>query len=196
MLLQKSLIQLILQKKNREIHLKGEAFFEVAKDSFLVFEVFAGSLLTRALGTSFNIKNYPEMSQRIQLTSGTVLVSQSKDMQEPIQLNPGQEVVLTPFKELMTQEFDINKATLWKDGILHFQTATFPEVISTLERWYGVHITVENLPGKTLHVTAEFQKDYLENVLHSLGFTFDFNYSIVNKQVTIHFNQKTYDKTP
>ena len=136
------------------------------------------------------------MSQRIQLTSGTVLVSQSKDMQEPIQLNPGQEVVLTPFKELMTQEFDINKATLWKDGILHFQTATFPEVISTLERWYGVHITVENLPGKTLHVTAEFQKDYLENVLHSLGFTFDFNYSIVNKQVTIHFNQKTYDKTP
>ncbi|WP_158860936.1 FecR family protein [Lunatibacter salilacus] len=178
-------------KRNREIHLKGEAYFEVVSDSLLAFEVFAGDLITRALGTSFNIKNYPEMSQRVQLTSGRVVVSQSNDLLEAIHLNPGQEVVMTAINNLKTQDFDIAKATLWKDGILHFNRATFPEVVSTLERWYGVNITTEYLPRKSLSVTAEFQRDYLENVLHSLSFTFDFNYSIENKNVTIQFNPKS-----
>ncbi|HSI76471.1 MAG TPA: FecR domain-containing protein [Lunatimonas sp.] len=178
-------------KGNREIHLQGEAYFEVASDSLLAFEVFAGDLITRALGTSFNIKNYPEMSQRVQLTSGRVMVSQSNDFQGAIHLNPGQEVVMTANKNLKTQDFDISKATLWRDGVLHFNGATFQEVVSTLERWYGVTITTEYLPRKSLSVTAEFQRDYLENVLHSLSFTFDFNYSIENKNVTIQFNPKS-----
>lgn len=178
-------------KENREVHLKGEAFFEVASDSLLVFEVYSGSLVTRALGTSFNIKNYPEVNQRVQLTSGRVVVRSSDDLQEPIHLNPGQELVMTSQKSLKTQEFDITKATLWKDGILHFNSATFPEVISTLERWYGVKITIKNLPRKPINVTAEFQKDYLENVLHSLGFTFDFKYDIEDKNVTVQFNPKS-----
>lgn len=178
-------------KKNREIHLKGEAFFEVASDSLLEFEVYSGSLVTRALGTSFNIKNYPELNQRVQLTSGRVVVRSSDDHQEPIHLNPGQELVMTSERGLKTQEFDITKATLWKDGILHFNRAAFPEVVLTLERWYGVKITIDNLPQKPINVTAEFKKDYLENVLHSLGFTFHFKYAIENKNVVIQFNPKS-----
>lgn len=178
-------------KRNREVHLKGEAFFEVASDSLLVFEVYSGSLVTRALGTSFNIKNYPEINQRVQLTSGRVVVRSSDDHQEPIHLNPGQELVMTSQRGLKTQEFDITKATLWKDGILHFNRAAFPEVVLTLERWYGVKITIDNLPQKPINVTAEFKKDYLENVLHSLGFTFHFKYAIENKNVVIQFNPKS-----
>ncbi len=178
-------------KKNREVHLKGEAFFEVVRDSLLAFEVFTDSLVTQALGTSFNIKNYPEMPQRVQLTAGSVSVSQENNFQNPILLHPGEEAVLAPSKNLQTQAFDISKATLWKEGILHFDKASFEEVITTLERWYGVDIVIENLPRRSFNVTAEFQKDYLENVLHSLGFTFEFNYEIDNKKVTIKFNSKT-----
>jgi transmembrane sensor len=178
-------------KSNREVHLNGEAFFEVATDSLLVFEVYSGSLVTRALGTSFNIKNYPELNQRVQLTSGKVVVRTSDDYQEPIHLNPGQELVMTSQKSLKTQEFDITKATLWKDGILHFNGSSFTEVVSTLERWYGVKISIKNSPQKSFNVTAEFRKDYLENVLHSLSFTFDFNYAIEDKNVTIQFNPKS-----
>lgn len=178
-------------KSDREVHLKGEAFFEVAPDTLLVFEVYSGSLVTRALGTSFNIKNYPETNQRVQLTSGRVVVRSYDHHQAPIHLNPGQELVMTSQNSLRTQEFDITKATLWKQGILHFNRATFSEVVSTLERWYGVNIAIENLPQNPINVTAEFQKDYLENVLHSLGFTFQFKYAIENKKVTIQFNPKS-----
>jgi len=178
-------------KKNREIHLKGEAFFEVVSDSLLVFEVYAGSLVTQALGTSFNIKNYPDIPQRVQLTTGSVRVSQENYLQNPILLNPGQEAVLTQNKNLQTQSFDIGKATAWKEGILYFNKASFEEVVTTLERWYGVSIHIENVPHKSFDVTAEFKKDYLENVLHSLGFTFNFNYAIDNKKVTIRFRPKS-----
>ncbi|MBI1301531.1 MAG: DUF4974 domain-containing protein [Alphaproteobacteria bacterium] len=182
-------------KKNREVHLKGEAFFDVAEDSMLVFEVHAGSLITRALGTSFNITNYSERHPRIQLMSGSVVVAQEDNPSlEAVRLVPGQEAILTPQRSLRTQDFDISKATLWKDGILYFHSASFPEVILTLERWYGVTIAVENVPQQSPNVTAEFKKDYLENVLHSLSFTFDFDYSIDNKEVVIKFNAEPMNK--
>src|SRR5690606_40982760 len=40
----------------REIHLKGEAYFEVASDKNKPFLVYANSVVTKVLGTSFLVK--------------------------------------------------------------------------------------------------------------------------------------------
>ncbi len=47
----------------RVVALEGEAFFEVAKDKDRPFKVVSGVITTTALGTSFNIKAYPEVEQ-------------------------------------------------------------------------------------------------------------------------------------
>ena len=47
-------------KKDRQISLSGEAYFEVAKDPKHRFIVQAGEMLVEALGTAFNVKAYEE----------------------------------------------------------------------------------------------------------------------------------------
>ena len=62
----------------REVGLKGEAYFEVAKDECRPFFVQAGDVRIRVLGTSFNVTSYPERERiettleqgRIQITNG------------------------------------------------------------------------------------------------------------------------------
>src|SRR5690606_37057735 len=62
----------------REIHLQGEAFFEVAKDSLKPFVVSSNGLLTKALGTSFNIKAKAGEKVEVGLVTGKILVSTSQ----------------------------------------------------------------------------------------------------------------------
>src|SRR5687768_17161860 len=40
----------------REVHLAGEAFFDVVKDSRRPFYVYGGDIVTKVLGTSFSVK--------------------------------------------------------------------------------------------------------------------------------------------
>ena len=48
-------------KARREVFLKGEAWFEVAKDSAREFWVHAGAMDVKVLGTSFNVKAYERL---------------------------------------------------------------------------------------------------------------------------------------
>ncbi len=173
-------------KTHRNIYLEGEAYFEVEKDS-LPFKVHSGDCITKALGTSFNITAYQDLPFRVQLEEGKVSVDHTLE-DEAIVLDPGEEVFLDPSNRLITGKFDISKAFGWKDGNIFFEGTDFLEVVSTLERWYAVEITVENLKRKNLKISAEFRRDNLDNVLNSLGYTFGFKHSIEQKNVTIKFN--------
>lgn len=173
---------------NRDVYLKGEAFFEVAPDSLLEFKVFSGSLVTKAVGTAFNIQFYDNLKQRVQLTSGKVQVLEESGMDEPVYLESGQEVVLNKEHRMVKKSFDIEKALHWKNNVIYFENSSFTEVIRTLERWYGVKIEVKNEPKRAILISTEFHNDYLVNVLNTLGYSFGFSYSVDKKNVSIQFN--------
>ena len=174
---------------NREVYLTGEAFFEVAPDSLLEFKVHSGSLVTKALGTSFNIRNYDDLGLKVQLTSGRVFVLNESGHEEPIYLVPGEEVVLNEVSQMEKKNFDIQKALLWKENVILFEETPFLDVVSTLERWYGVKIKVMNKPQRAILISTEFHNDYLENVLNTLGYSFGFSYNVDKKNISIQFNQ-------
>lgn len=60
--------------KERMIHLEGEAFFKVKHESKRPFVVDAGGILTKDLGTSFNIKAYHGSDCKVTLIEGKVEV--------------------------------------------------------------------------------------------------------------------------
>ncbi len=172
---------------HRNIYLKGEAFFEVAHDSLLPFNVYSGESVTTALGTSFNINSYDRKKVQIQLATGKVKVIHEYNDDGPIYLNPGEEVIVEADQKLNKATFDLDKAFLWKKGVLLFEKSPFQNTISDLERWYGVEIKVFHRPKKNLKISGEFKNTSLSAVLESLGYAYGFDYSIHNKQVSIHF---------
>ena len=123
----------------RVVRLKGEAYFEVAKDANRPFIVEAGGMRTRVLGTSFNIQAYDdETDVCATLVSGRVQVS-LQSSRATVDLTPGREAVWKRgTSDLRTREADIHKATAWRHGQFLFDEENLDVVTRMLSRWYGV----------------------------------------------------------
>jgi transmembrane sensor len=63
----------------REVNLTGEAFFDVKRDITRPFYIYSGKMTTKVLGTSFNIKAYPNMKRsEVSVISGKVTVYENE----------------------------------------------------------------------------------------------------------------------
>jgi transmembrane sensor len=173
----------------RQIILSGEAFFQVAKDSLRPFVVIADKLITTALGTSFNIKAYPEDKEvLISLLTGRVSVQRKGSAESVLFLNPREAARLNHEEGiLMRKEFNYEQDILWKDGILFFKETHLEDVFKRLEKWYGISFKLENIPRRPVIVTGKFDNENLKNVLLSLSYTSNFTYSIENEKVIVSF---------
>lgn len=82
--------------KERIVFLEGEAYFNVKKDAAHPFIVKTSEVNVKALGTSFNVKAYPnEGTVETTLVNGIVLVERNnheKQKSKPIKLVPNQKV--------------------------------------------------------------------------------------------------------
>jgi ferric-dicitrate binding protein FerR (iron transport regulator) len=178
--------------EKREVYLEGEAFFEVTKDSNRPFIVNTGNLSTRVLGTSFNIRAYPE-EQNIQVAVSTGLVA-VEDHSIVAQNPDNTSIILSPDemadyniaqKYSKVRTIDIDKITSWSNGVLVFDDPTFDEVVYTLERWYGVEFKFERSKPVLKGYRVEHKNESLPKVLEGISFASRFEYEIVGNTVII-----------
>ena len=174
--------------EKREIELKGEAYFEVAKNPEKPFVVRSKNLFTTAIGTAFNVRAYKEESKlEISLTEGKVKVT-SKGLKQEFYLEPGEKLAYTTeSKKIRKSEFDIDEVAGWKDGLIKFQDASYEEVKSRLERWFGVSIVNNVNPSNDWKYTGAFENQSLEMILEGMKLTKNFEYKMERKKVEIMF---------
>jgi transmembrane sensor len=174
----------------REVWLEGEAFFEVARDTARPFTVRAGEVNTRVLGTSFNIRAYPdEQNIQVAVASGKVKVSQNNTNEKF--LLPGKAVDYSIEKQLFKVfEFDRQEVFAWKEGTLYFKDASYQEVKIALERWYGVAVYETGEAKEAWQYSGSFQQESLENVLRSIGYVKQFSHTHTGNKVVITFNKQ------
>ncbi len=184
----------------RIIWLTGEAFFEVAHDATKPFYVISQNLKIKALGTSFNVSGYSDADAvKVSLSTGKVLVNKfdsliGDDESVVIELIPGQEVSFQKSTNIFSpvSTYDVVEAEGWKDGVLYFKHAKLNEIVKKLERWYGVKIEI-NKPSKEVSYTGLFERQNLENVLHSIGFVANFDFKINADKVLLNFKNEKYE---
>lgn len=174
--------------QERLVEIKGEAFLTVARDSLRPFRVRTGKVMTEALGTAFNVR-YEQHAVEIALVEGKVQVSLagSSTQEEKLILMPGERAILQEDKYLVRDVFNSEKVTAWKEGMIFFDSAGEAEVIQTLERWYGVKISIEGQPSKSWNFTGKFKDKDLEYVLKSVGYTMNFSFTKEKDQVKIMY---------
>lgn len=102
-------------KRNREIELSGEAFFDVAKDKRKVFLVKTSDLNIKAYGTSFNVKSYPEENTvETTLIEGSIGVTRSRfssKKNDEVLLEPNQRVVYYKPVKAVKQPEQVNSVS-------------------------------------------------------------------------------------
>ncbi len=176
--------------KQRKVTLRGEAYFDVAKDAANPFTVISGEISTTALGTSFNIKSYPEDNvSEVFLFSGKVEVTHlSNPDQNNLILEPGQGARHAHDDTRIIQvKLDGDRVLAWKDGVIKFTNASISEVVVTLERWYGITIAINNPPSNTWRINGTFENESLENVLSSMSYTAHFDFTLQDKKLILTF---------
>lgn len=155
----------------RVVTLEGEAYFSVARDTTKPFIVKTSDLSVRVLGTKFNLSAYPTNDRTIAtLNSGKILVHvQSGKVDGRYILKTNQEIVYNKIDESVLINTATSKATDWKDGALIFQDATFNDIVSAIERRYGVTIDYNKQELPNIPYTIKFiNNESLEEVLNIL----------------------------
>lgn len=177
----------------RVVALCGEGFFKVAHNKDIPFKVVAHNVTTTALGTAFNVNAYPESPNvEVALVEGRVNVECA--VEAGIK---GEGVILEPYKMIRISTVDAThqisaftpeKVIGWKENILHFEKAGFKEIISKLERWYGVEVEIApGVPAATANYvfTGSFTNRSLEYVMNTLSHPNLFAYKLNKKHLTI-----------
>ena len=163
----------------RVVQLEGEAFFNVVRDTLRPFIVQTGSLSTRVLGTSFNISALSHNNDiKVAVASGLVKVEEMRCRRKAMALlKPSQMAVYSKAtKSLRTQPCDIESITSWKDGIIVFKDANMNQVVTELERWYGVQFILDSDLKMDHSITVTYDNQTLEYVLDGLSYMSSIKY--------------------
>lgn len=120
---------------SRDVRLKGEAYFEVARDEVHPFRVACGDSRITVLGTKFNIMAYAGQRDVVTtLVDGSVQVTAGRDS---LTLVPGEQS-LSGVNGIHVKKVDANMCIAWISGIFEFENMTLRQITEQLGRWYDV----------------------------------------------------------
>lgn len=171
---------------NREVTLEGEAFFEVAKDQSKPFIVSIRGMKVEVLGTSFNIKSYPDDSQSFTtLVEGKVKVSSGDQLANVNYLEPNQQAVYDPAGSgIIIHEVDAVQMVQWTKGRVTFTNQTLDEIMKTLARWYDFSYQFEDEKLKSIRFEGGFNKyESIDPILDIISRTGKVKVSVKGKEI-------------
>lgn len=168
----------------RRVELKGEAYFEVAKNADRPFTVQlpeqgGAERSVQVLGTHFNVNGYAEETAKVTLLEGSVRVRANGTSKL---LQPGQQASLAG--NVPVNPIDVAEAIAWKDGKFLFRDATVQSIAAQIRRWYDVDVRIEG------NIDQQFNMEISRNVplsrlLAGLEKTGAIHFSMSEKTLTI-----------
>lgn len=164
-------------KKNRQVVLDGEAYFEVAENKIKPFIVQTDKYNVEVLGTKFNVNAYSGTTEfETTLMSGSVRLASVTDTTQNLILNPDNKAYLHDGKLHVVPVDDYNPYR-WKEGLICFKNGTFNSIMNAFEKYYGLTIKVKNKDISKHVYTGKFrQSDGIEYALRVLQKDISFTY--------------------
>lgn len=200
-------------KKDRNIELTGEGYFDVVKNESLPFIVNTHEIRIMALGTAFNVKAYPdEGSVETTLVSGSLIVEHIKKGKKML-LAPNQratyfkkegnvylsevesksigEVKAETLQKIKGKILHIKKVetdvfTAWKDNRLVFRNEPFQSLAVKLERWFDVEINILNKEILDFHFNGAIENETIQDVMEIIKYALPIQYNIKHNVITIY----------
>ena len=198
----------------REVKLEGEAFFDVVKNADRPFIVHTSGIDIKVLGTSFNVKSYPEdKSVETTLYKGKVKVfRQGESEKTAFELKPNEKLILSKeaaikpsvLSEPVTRKSYGNIAegititlidstkkeserfeTAWIYSRLEFRGDNFEDLARKMERWYNVKVIFKEEDVKQLNFNGSFEKETVEQAFFALKAAAPFKYDIQGNEIFI-----------
>jgi transmembrane sensor len=165
---------------------KGNAFFSIAHDKEHPFIVQMGESNVTVLGTQFNIQSSAQEIY-VSVRSGSVMFESGSE--DKSVLTAGKGVVYNKLTGAFTAIDVTNKnADAWLTHELNFQDASLREVITSLEQYYKIRITLNDSIANFRKFNARFKDNDLQEVLDVLEATYPIKIERKNSLIIIKSN--------
>ncbi len=147
-------------RKQRDVYLEGEAYFEVAPDPRKPFTVYAANAITRDRGTKFGVRAYPGASQ-----VDVVVVEGSVELSGRV-LGTADLGRLDRRGRLRIEHGADTAAWLgWRRDRLVFSNTPLREALPQLNRWYDADLELGDSALGNYPLTASLHGEPLDKVL-------------------------------
>jgi transmembrane sensor len=159
----------------REVFLKGEAYFEVARDEKHPFVIHADGGRIEVLGTKFNVRAWGTDRHIVVAVQEGKVSFQSEDNQDVKNVVFLTENSISKLvrgaSPTSPEPIDVSGILSWMKKEIYFRDVPVPEVLHQLERWYGV--TIESTDSTFLHsnITAFIENKPLTDNLNLISVT-------------------------
>ena len=168
--------------QERCVYVEGEVYFEVAKDVSHPFVVTTKQAKVRVLGTSFNVRAYPDEIYRTTLLEGCVEVLYKKDV---VKLQPHEQWILDEGVRRVAP-VNVRMAASWKNGSFAFDDEPLLNVFQELERWYDVHVFIANEEIREMKFTGIFPRyANMDKVLNIVELATGVSCKVSNRTIVI-----------
>ncbi|SEL17577.1 FecR family protein [Maribacter orientalis] len=164
--------------KNRNVNLKGEAYFKVAKGKKFTVKTTQG--LVTVLGTQFNVetrKNYFEVTCFEGLVSVTINGKETK--------LPAGNSILTIDGNTTMMKATVNGVPSWLSKESSFKSIPLHYVMDELERQYNIEVVTEGIDTAQLF-TGTFSNDNLELALKSISVPLQIKFNLDGDKVLFY----------
>jgi transmembrane sensor len=136
--------------------LRGQAFFQVAKDANRPFVVEANGGLTTALGTAFDVRLDPS-STEVTVTEHAVSVTPHTHAAPAVRVNEGQQAVYDRDGRVKdVRQADTHTALAWRRGQLVVDNALLADVVTEIGRHFAGRIIISNSDLAARRVSGTF----------------------------------------
>ena len=182
------------QGPQRNITLKGEAFFEVTKNIQHPFVVNAGKASITVLGTSFNVSTgVQDAGVVVAVRDGLIALQENNTSNgAKLLLHAGEAGLFkkTGTAPMLYAHANVGNYLSWMDGQLKFEGAPLKEVAAELENIYHVHIRAENATIEKIRLTLQYKHAPLPVVLDVICNSLDLQHTNINGTIVLQATQQ------
>ncbi len=163
----------------RNVKLNGEAWFEVKHDDAKPFIIISHNVRVEVLGTSFYVNtNAANNTMEVILNSGSVAVYFDDHKENSIFLSPGEKAKIIPGQQKMEKDINTDQNyRSWMTQRFIYNNTPLVTIVADLNKVYHANLRIATPVISYCLVTATFDHQSPESILHVLQATLDLNIS-------------------
>ncbi len=172
--------------RKRFVKLRGEAYFEVARNEKKAFHVLvADEASVEVLGTTFHIRQDPDKKRiLLNVLSGRVAFFPKGKKKDALVIGPDEHAEFSSGNVRQQVSYDLNFLS-WKTRTMTFDHTPLPEVLNQLARHYHKDFDIMHQGIDTLTLTGTYKNQVFEDVLDEISLVLDIIFEESNGRIQV-----------
>ncbi len=177
----------VFSVSERNVVMKGEAFFDVAPHPEKPFRIKAGKTSIEVVGTSFNVKSETDNHMELFVETGMVRVTSSRIPGKSFTVEPGQLLEINNGKATLTIPGNYN--TTWRKNMLSFRDEKLENIFHVIGKTYGYTLMAEGEPLKNRIMTLTISENSLRQISEMLALSLGADFELRNDTIALFRNR-------